>query len=289
MNNGHDDFAGGACLSPLNASPPEFDFNLPCNFFQSSFARSLSLNNTYNSNQCKSLDYDIRSNNINKNNKLPCVRKDVTAAPPLPQRRLSQAGSFYQQNEANITSEQQKQVFADTTATEIVFNEEEKPPALPARRPLSLHNFTLPQNLSVNECQMNAEQKFQQNVLTQLTQQAYKQATNTANNNSIMPINGNSNNNTDNGYNRKNYADHDTGLQLSPQQQHHSALKQKPQPHHFTASGSKNASSSCSGSSVNNNNNKNNIFRKKNNSSNNNHIVWPNQQKNVEQVSYALT
>ncbi|XP_013101168.2 homeobox protein 5 [Stomoxys calcitrans] len=62
--------------SPMNASPPDFDFNLPCRFFKSSFARSLSLNSSSGgggNNQCKSLDYDIHSsdNSNNNNNCLP--------------------------------------------------------------------------------------------------------------------------------------------------------------------------------------------------------------------------
>ncbi|XP_037818427.1 general transcriptional corepressor trfA-like [Lucilia sericata] len=277
-------------LSPSNASPPDFDFNLPCRFFKSSFARSLSLTNassSSNGNQCKSLDYDMRSiNNLNSSNKkLSCLPKRetttttaVAAVPPLPQRRLSQAGSFYQQNEATITntgsSSDQKQVFAVAAADDDV-DDEEKPPALPARRPLSLHNLTLTQNLSVNECQMNKEQQKlqQQTVLTQLRQQAYKQANNNSNTNSIiMPANGNTNNNNNNNLhnNNKNYNNHvSTGKQSS----------QKPQTHHqhFTNSNGVQIINNNS-SSVNNNSNNTNFRR-----NNNNNIVWSHQQKNVEQ------
>ncbi|XP_065361498.1 rho GTPase-activating protein gacU isoform X2 [Calliphora vicina] len=273
-----DDTSGDSSLSPSNASPPDFDFNLPCRFFKSSFARSLSLTNasSNSNNTCKSLDYDMHSNNGNSNNnKLSCLKRDkttaVAAVPPLPQRRLSQAGSFYQQNEATSTSEQKQ-----------VADEQEKPPALPARRPLSLHNLTLPQNLSVSECHMNAEQKLQQqqNVLTQLRQQAYKQATNNSNNNSIMPVNGNTNNNNNNNNNNKNYNNQST---------QQPTLNQKPQSHHFTAPNSVcnqniQNNNGCNSSSVNNNNNKNNHFRRNIINNNNNHTVWSHQQKNVEQV-----
>ncbi|XP_065361497.1 probable serine/threonine-protein kinase DDB_G0282963 isoform X1 [Calliphora vicina] len=272
-----DDTSGDSSLSPSNASPPDFDFNLPCRFFKSSFARSLSLTNasSNSNNTCKSLDYDMHSNNGNSNNnKLSCLKRDkttaVAAVPPLPQRRLSQAGSFYQQNEATSTSEQKQ-----------VADEQEKPPALPARRPLSLHNLTLPQNLSVSECHMNAEQKLQQqqNVLTQLRQQAYKQATNNSNNNSIMPVNGNTNNNNNNNNNNKNYNNQST---------QQPTLNQKPQSHHFTAPNSVcnqniQNNNGCNSSSVNNNNNKNNHFRRNIINNNNNHTVWSHQQKNVEQ------
>lgn len=153
---------------------------------------------------------------------------------------------------------------------------------MPARRPLSQHNLTLPQNLSLNECQMNAEQKLQQqqNVLTHLRQQAYKQATNNSNSNSIMPVNSNTNN--------KNYNNHATGLQSTQQP----TLNQKPQSHHFTAPNSvcnqnTNNSNGCHSSSVNSNNKNNHLRRNINNNSN--HIVWSHQQKNVEQVSHAFT
>ncbi|XP_055913623.1 serine-rich adhesin for platelets [Eupeodes corollae] len=58
-------------------SPPDFDFNLPCRYFKSSFARSLSLNSGA-SNQSKSMDYigTITATTTNKNG--------GSTPPPLP-------------------------------------------------------------------------------------------------------------------------------------------------------------------------------------------------------------
>ncbi|KAM7355474.1 uncharacterized protein ACRADG_001509 [Cochliomyia hominivorax] len=282
-------------LSPSNASPPDFDFNIPCRFFKSSFARSLSLTNASgsgnNNNHCKSLDYEMRSNSNNSNNnKLSCLKRDVTAVaavPPLPQKRLSQAGSFYTQNEVTTSTAnssnnnnnnnnniinyntEYKQVYGDN-------HEEDKPPALPARRPLSLHNLTLTQNLSVNECHTNADQQqlkqkqqqHQQMVLTQLKQQAYKQATNNnnSNQNSLMSVKGNK------------------ILQQQQQQQTDINVQQKPQTSH-NFSNNNNNNNNCNSSCV---NNKNNILRR-NNNNNNIQIVWPHQQKNMEQDCNVCT
>ena len=289
-------------LDLCSASPPDFDFDLPCRFFKSSFARSLSLNNA--NSQCKSLDYDMRSNNNNNNNnnvnnnynRTSFLKRETKVVPPIPQRRASQAGTFYSQpttvNEANKNEIR-------------LYNEaEDQPPALPARRPLSLHNPTqLGHNLSVknhnctnntnDQCQLNAEQKPKDALLTQLLPQQY--TTNNSNNSSS-----NSNNNMNN---NKNFINQATGLQAQKQSLHiHHHQQQQQQQHQqqpeyqmqfpsdvndvcktHTNSSSNSGNSACVSNNSTSNTNDNNNFRS-------NNIVWPpQQQKIVEQVSHAFT
>lgn len=99
---------GKAPASAPDQSPPDFDFNLPCRHFKSSFARSLSLNSgaSATANQSKSMDYigspnknggiqstappvvnrkcstDIRGNEANNSR-----RHSEIAVPPIPARR----------------------------------------------------------------------------------------------------------------------------------------------------------------------------------------------------------
>lgn len=95
-----------------DSSPPDFDFNLPCRYFKSSFARSLSLNSGASAsvNQSKSMDY-IGKNSLTSPPPLPlpppvvnrkcstdtlhannegssmCRRNSEIAVPPIPARR----------------------------------------------------------------------------------------------------------------------------------------------------------------------------------------------------------
>ena len=290
-------------LDPCNASPPDFDFDLPCRFFKSSFARSLSLNNA--SSQCKSLDYDMRSNNINNNNnnngnnnynKSSFFKRETKVVPPIPQRRASQAGSFYPQP-ATVNEANKNEIASCNEA-------EDQPPALPARRPLSLHNATqLGHNLSVknhsymnntnDQCQLNAEQKSNDALLTQLRPQQY--TTNNSNNSNSNSSNNNNNKNNNNIINQA------TGLQAQKQSlhihHHHHHHQQQQQPEYqmqFPSDANDDCnthtnSSSNSGNSVCVSNN-NTINTNDNNNFRSNNIVWPpQQQKNVEQVSHAFT
>lgn len=73
----------GQGKSPATApdlSPPDFDFNLPCRYFKSSFARSLSLNSGASvnaANQSKSMDYIGNGGGVTNKN-------SMATPPPLP-------------------------------------------------------------------------------------------------------------------------------------------------------------------------------------------------------------
>ncbi|XP_037943765.1 putative uncharacterized protein DDB_G0285119 [Teleopsis dalmanni] len=213
--------------NPGSTTPPDFDFNIPCRYFKSSFARSLSLNNPSHHFQCKSLDYDINNmrnynNNNNNNNNANGIgnnfhncRNDSVKnmdAPPLPQR-MSRAGTppttatkptttqittaaMSISGNINISINAKNEV---SSSDESCCSNNNLPPALPARRPMPAtnsninnsnnnNNSSCSSNGSIGELQPQHKQQ-QLPLLTQLKQQQQNKNNNN-NSNGIANANG---------------------------------------------------------------------------------------------------
>ncbi|XP_075161030.1 uncharacterized protein LOC142233848 [Haematobia irritans] len=288
--------------SPANASPPDFDFNLPCRFFKSSFARSLSLNSGSmagtSSNQCKSLDYDrsgsSSSNNNNKQNNSLFKNENNSSddmlntikttggilkcdghqpPPPVPQKPGASAASpngtlTFSTSTKSAKNEATNEPVDDQQNQDHMAKKDgrikDKPPALPARKPttLSIHSPT-----SMGSIQQQQQQQKMQASLTHLRQQAFNQAlSQSANaNTAVMPVNAVA------------AAAVAAGSKASNQQQFNQNIVNH-QPVTASRSGNSNSNDSISSSSSAGSNNNNPKFRR-------NDIVWPNQstKQNVEQ------
>ncbi|XP_067646355.1 probable serine/threonine-protein kinase cdc7 [Eurosta solidaginis] len=171
-------------------SPPDFDFNLPCRYFKSSFARSLSMHNggagmndDANEMQCKSLDFDIgpyrkiSTFNSNNNSNIDIQNIDTKSleCPPLPQRRLPSTATTNTKNEAAISMSKHNNTNANNNknmayyesdlSDESIEEDVEKPPAIPARCPI-----VVPKSKSVGALNLPPRHQSQ----TQMQQQQHQ-------------------------------------------------------------------------------------------------------------------
>lgn len=257
-----------------SASPPDFDFNLPCRYFKSSFARSLSMYNGggggggggANDMQCKSLDFDIgqyrKISAFNGNNNNGNIECNSLECPPLPQRRQV-ATTAAGKNEANnnySNSSGNAYVESDASSDETA-EEDTKPPAIPARCPIVVAK-------SKSAGALNMQQQ-QQQMLAQFRHVAIAENANASGNAvgnvATAAIHGN--------FNRP--INHNT---LPPQQQQ----QQQQQPHQQLNGKANNANS------INNNNNDGDVLsgtragRSRCNLSNRRN-VWPTDRVDLQQ------
>ncbi|CAD7002459.1 unnamed protein product [Ceratitis capitata] len=175
--------------SSASSSPPDFDFSLPCRYFKSNFARSLSMHQgagiagaacgSANDMQCKSLDFDIGQyrrisafNDVNSNNN----NCNSLECPPLPERRrqvatpvTTTATAAAYKNEANNSSSNSSSSSNNITVAYLKLNDvtadgqevDDQPPAIPARCPI------ITKSKSAGTLNIQQRQRKQQFLLAQ--------------------------------------------------------------------------------------------------------------------------
>ncbi|XP_023176295.2 serine/threonine-protein kinase phg2 [Drosophila hydei] len=140
MQNTMQTFPAAATADASSASPPDFDFQMPCRYFKSSFARSLSLNN-------------------NNNSALALPKNS-------PQIEAKQQQQQQQEQQQQLEQEQQQELLCLTP-----------PPALPARRHTTSNSSILTHFAAAPANQLPTQQQNQQQ---QQQQQQFKRNLNLA-------------------------------------------------------------------------------------------------------------